>query len=152
MKEIKITQKEENQRLDKFLFKYFNKAPKSFVYKMLRKKRIKLNGAKAQGNEIISDGDMLSMYLAEDTMDSFMEEKTVHKAERHFGIVYEDENILIVTKPAGLLTHPESAKDRDTLIDQILFYLNEKVSMCRIKKRHLHLLFATDWTEIQAEW
>lgn len=59
-------------------------------------------------------------------MDSFMEEKTVHKAERHFGIVYEDENILIVTKPAGLLTHPESAKDRDTLIDQILFYLNEK--------------------------
>ena len=126
MKEIKITQKEENQRLDKFLFKYFNKAPKSFVYKMLRKKRIKLNGAKALGNEIISDGNMLSMYLAEDTMDSFMEEKTVHKAERHFGIVYEDENILIVTKPAGLLTHPESAKDRDTLIDQILFYLNEK--------------------------
>ena len=93
---------------------------------MLRKKRIKLNGAKAQGNEIISQGDMLSMYLAEDTMDSFMEAKTVHKAERHFGLVYDDENILIVTKPAGLLTHPESSKDRDTLIDQILFYLNEK--------------------------
>ena len=45
MKEIKISEKEENQRLDKFLLKYFNKAPKSFVYKMLRKKRIKLNGA-----------------------------------------------------------------------------------------------------------
>lgn len=42
MKEIKITQKEENQRLDKFLFKYFNKAPKSFVYKMLRKNELSL--------------------------------------------------------------------------------------------------------------
>ena len=38
MKEIKITKNEENQRLDKYLLKYFNKAPKSFVYKMLRNK------------------------------------------------------------------------------------------------------------------
>jgi len=126
MKEIKITQKEENQRLDKFLFKYFNKAPKSFVYKMLRKKRIKLNGGRAEGNEIIVSGDVINMYIAPETMDSFMEAKEVNKAERHFGIVYEDENILIVTKPAGLLTHPESVNDKDTLVDQILFYLNEK--------------------------
>ena len=46
------------------------------------------------------------MYLSEETMDSFMEAKAVSKAERHFGIVYEDGNILIVSKPAGLLTHP----------------------------------------------
>ena len=126
MKEIKITTKEENQRLDKFLFKYFNKAPKSFVYKMLRKKRIKLNGGKAEGSEIIATGDVINMYIAPETMDSFMEAKEVNKAERHFGIVYEDENILIVTKPAGLLTHPESVNDKNTLVDQILFYLNEK--------------------------
>ncbi len=126
MKEIRISPKEENQRLDKFLLKYFNKAPKSFVYKMLRKKRIKLNGAKAEGNEIIANGDVLTMYLSEETMDSFMEAKTVNKAERHFGIVYEDENIIIVSKPAGLLTHPQSAQDKETLIDQILYYLHEK--------------------------
>ena len=47
MKQLNITEMEENQRLDKFLFKYFNTAPKSFVYKMLRKKRIKYNGKKA---------------------------------------------------------------------------------------------------------
>lgn len=53
MKEIKITKNEENQRLDKYLLKYFNKAPKSFVYKMLRKKRIKLNKGKAEGSEML---------------------------------------------------------------------------------------------------
>ncbi len=126
MKEIKISQKEENQRLDKFLLKYFNKAPKSFIYKMLRKKRIKLNGAKAAGSEIITNGDILSLYLSEETMDSFMEAKEVSRAQRHFGIVYEDDNLLIVSKPAGLLTHPQSPQDKETLIDQILYYLYEK--------------------------
>lgn len=126
MKEVNITQKEENQRLDKFLLKYFNTAPKSFVYKMLRKKRIKYNNIKAEGSEIIKAGDTLQMYLAEETMDSFMAERTLQKAERHFGIVYEDDNILMVSKPAGLLSHPEKSTDTDTLIDQILYYLSQK--------------------------
>ena len=51
MRELNITAREEGQRLDKILSKYLNKAPKSFVYKMLRKKNIKLNGKKATGNE-----------------------------------------------------------------------------------------------------
>ena len=126
MKEVNITGKEENQRLDKFLLKYFNNAPKSFVYKMLRKKRIKFNGKKAEGNEIIKNGDKLQMYIAPETMDSLMSEKEIVKAERHFGIVYEDYNILVVSKPAGLLSHPESSADKNTLIDQILYYLYEK--------------------------
>ena len=126
MKEVNITGKEENQRLDKFLLKYFNNAPKSFVYKMLRKKRIKFNGKKAEGNEIIKHGDKLQMYIAPETMDSLMSEKEIVKAERHFGIVYEDDNILVVSKPAGLLSHPESSADKNTLIDQILYYLYEK--------------------------
>ena len=59
MREINITAKEEGQRLDKILAKYLNKAPKSFVYKMLRKKNIKLNGKKASGNEKLSGGDQI---------------------------------------------------------------------------------------------
>lgn len=126
MKEIRITEQEENQRLDKFLLKYMNKAPKGFLYKMLRKKRIKLNGGRAEGSELLRAGDMLQLYLAEETMDSFTEGKTLVSAARHFGIVYEDDDILVVSKPAGLLSHPEKSTDKDTLIDQILYYLYEK--------------------------
>ncbi len=126
MKEIRITKNEENQRLDKFLLKYMNKASKGFVYKMLRKKRIKYNGGRAEGSELLHAGDILQLYLAEETLQSFMEEKTVAEAKRHFGIVYEDEDILVVSKPAGLLTHPEKSGDKDTLIDQILYYLYQK--------------------------
>ncbi|MGN0135450.1 RluA family pseudouridine synthase [Anaerotignum sp.] len=126
MKEIRITKNEENQRLDKFLLKYMNKASKGFLYKMLRKKRIKYNGGKAEGNELLQAGDTLQLYLAEETIQSFMEEKTVAQAKRHFAIVYEDDDILVVSKPAGLLTHPEKSSDKDTLIDQILYYLYQK--------------------------
>ncbi len=126
MKEIKIGKAEQNQRLDKFLMKYLNTAPKSFLYKMLRKKRIKLNGKKAEGNEMIAEGDTLQLYLAEETMTGFMAAKELHESERHFGIVYEDDNLLIADKPAGLLSHPEKDSDRDTLIDQILYYLYGK--------------------------
>lgn len=126
MKEIKITKNEENQRLDKFLLKYMNKASKGFLYKMLRKKRIKYNGGRAEGSELLHAGDTLQLYLAEETIASFMEEKTVPEAKRHFGIVYEDDDILVVSKPAGLLTHPEKSSDTDTLIDQILYYLYQK--------------------------
>ena len=53
MKEITIQKNEAGQRFDKFLAKYMNQAPKSFFYKMLRKKNITLNGKKAAGNEIL---------------------------------------------------------------------------------------------------
>lgn len=126
MKEIIITKNEENQRLDKFLLKYLNQAPKSLIYKLLRKKRIKYNGGRAEGNELLRAGDTLRFYLAEETMCSLMSEKTLAPARRQFGIVYEDDEILAVSKPAGLLTHPEKSDDCDTLIAQVLYYLYEK--------------------------
>lgn len=125
MKELKVTKYEAGQRSDKFLMKYMNKAPKGFIYKMLRKKRIKLNGGKISGNEIVSEGDVFNFYLSEETMDSFMEEKAFSEFKVKFQVVYEDENILVVNKPAGLLTHPEKAGD-DSLSGEILSYLAEK--------------------------
>ena len=63
MKELTIRKNEAGQRLDKFLAKYMNRAPKSFLYKMLRKKNITLNGKKAEGKEILCDGDTEKLFL-----------------------------------------------------------------------------------------
>ena len=51
MQEIRINENEAGQRFDKFLFKFFKEAPASFIYKMLRKKNIVLNGKKSDGKE-----------------------------------------------------------------------------------------------------
>ena len=59
MQKITVSSNEAGQRLDKLLGKYLSNAPMSFVYKMLRKKNIKLNGKKAQGNEKLTKGDQV---------------------------------------------------------------------------------------------
>ncbi len=126
--EIIISQQDSDRRLDKYLLKYFNLAPSSFVHKMLRKKRIKLNDKKAEGNELLKEGDRIRFYISPETMQGLMAERGVPESiSIALDIIYEDENVLIVNKPAGLLTHPgdNSADDKqeDTLVDRILAYL-----------------------------
>lgn len=126
MREIEITDKEQGQRADKFLLKYLNKANKSFIYKMLRKKNIKLNDKKIVGNEMLKTGDIVKFYLADETINKFREAKKIVKTEKNFSIVFEDENILLCGKPSGLIVHPDKEHKGNTLNDQLLYYLYEK--------------------------
>ena len=71
MKEIEINSNEAGQRFDKFLGKYLDQAPKSFLYKMLRKKNITLNGKKAAGNEILALGDNVKLFFSDETIKKF---------------------------------------------------------------------------------
>ena len=71
MKEVIIQENDAGQRLDKYLKKYLNQAPSSFIYKMLRKKNITLNKKKASGSEKLIKGDIVSFFLAEETIGKF---------------------------------------------------------------------------------
>ncbi len=125
MKEIKITNNEEGQRLDRFLKKYLNKANQSFIQKMIRKKNIKLNDAKAEPETVLKKDDIVQLYLSDDTIDKFREKKTLMQANIHFDIVYEDDNLLVVNKPIGLSTQPDQT-DMKNLVDEIKMYLDAK--------------------------
>lgn len=124
MRSIIITEKEAGQRLDKFLGKYMGKAPKSFLYKMLRKKNIKLNDKKAEGSEKLQASDEIKLYLSEETIQNFCEEVSIEKVEGNLDIIYENDHILIINKPAGVLS--QKAKKEDvSLIEYITTYLLE---------------------------
>ncbi len=123
MREIIITDNEKGQRLDKLLLKYMNTAPKSFIYKMLRKKNIKLNGKRAEGGEMLKAGDIIALFLSEDTIMSFTEKREVKPTPRNFDVIYEDKNILLCSKPSGVIVHSDSSGSRYTLNDSILYYL-----------------------------
>jgi 23S rRNA pseudouridine955/2504/2580 synthase len=128
MREIKIGKNEADQRLDKLLLKYLNKAPASFVYKMLRKKNIKLNGKKADGKEKLSPGDLVQIYLAEDTIEKFMQNKTEKRkavGTEHIHVIYEDDQILLLNKPAGVLSQKAQPKDI-SINEEMLAYLMNK--------------------------
>ncbi|MCD7955835.1 MAG: RluA family pseudouridine synthase [Lachnospiraceae bacterium] len=71
MKQIFITEDNSGQRLDKLLSRFMRNAPKSFLYKMLRKKNIVLNGKKAQGNELLHPGDQIKLFISDETWEKF---------------------------------------------------------------------------------
>ena len=109
MREIVISKNEAGQRLNKLVMKYLNKAPSSFVYRMIRKKNIKLNNGKAVGNEIVYVGDVIQLYLSDETIESFRDDSVRAGASTGGNrfkpeIIYHDHNILIVNKPAGIVT------------------------------------------------
>ena len=127
MKEIVIDAAQKGQRLDKFVLKYLNKAPASFVYKMLRKKNIKLNDKRASGNELLNEGDSIKLFFSDETVSLFRQEKgEIKKTSSLPEIIYEDENIIALNKPAGLIVHPDVNHKTDTLNDRIIYYLYSK--------------------------
>lgn len=145
-----IRENEAGQRLDKYLHKYLKEAQSSFLYKMLRKKNITRNGKKASGCEKLEVGDEIRFFMAEETLDKFMgivnavnkntqnEEETqpaeelkadeVLRAFKKYGefeVVFENRHILIVNKPAGILTQKAYSDDlslNEWLIGRMLFY------------------------------
>ena len=124
MQSFKVGKNEAGQRLDKLLMKKMNKAPKSFIYKMLRKKNITLNSSKAKGSEILNQNDEIKMFLSDQTIDKFTQRVDVRDVKKSFELVYEDDYILVVNKPLGLLSQKAKATDV-SLNEQILSYLLE---------------------------
>lgn len=129
MKTITISAKEADQRLDKFLGKYMDKAPKSFFYKMLRKKNITLNKKKADGSERLKAGDEICLFLSEETIEKFSGSRTCLAAGTSRPcekpeIIYEDAHVLLLNKPAGLLSQKARPEDV-SLVEQMTAYLIE---------------------------
>ena len=121
MQEIKVTKNEAGQRLDKLLAKYLNEAPKSFFYKMMRKKNIVLNGKKATGNEKLEEGDIVKLFLADETIRKFSSVK-IQRTKTNLSVIYEDQDVVLINKPVGMLS--QKAKESDvSLVEHLISYL-----------------------------
>ena len=131
---LKITENEEAQRLDRFLKKYLKNAPLSYIYKLIRKS-VKVNGKRGKEDLMLEKGDEINIYISEQELCGFQKKESNLKAKRQFGIVYEDENILIVDKPFGLLTHGDKQEKKNHLANQVISYLIEKGEYLPAKER-----------------
>ncbi|MDO4519616.1 MAG: RluA family pseudouridine synthase [Eubacteriales bacterium] len=128
MKQFTINANEAGQRFDKYLAKLLKEAPKSFLYKMLRKKNITLNGKKADGTEKLCINDEVKVFLSDETFDKFHGTTTVAYPTCSLNIVYEDKDVLLINKPVGMLA--QKAKDSDvSLVEYTIGYLLQNHSI-----------------------
>ncbi|MBQ1203253.1 MAG: hypothetical protein IIX61_05560, partial [Loktanella sp.] len=121
-----IAQNDAGQRLDKFLTKTYHQLPASLLYKAIRKKDIRRNGRRCTISDRLEEGDVLTLFLPEDTLQTAPPTYEFMHASRQLDIVYEDEHLLLLNKKAGLLVHPDDKEFTDTLIFRVQRYLYEK--------------------------
>ena len=143
MKEIIVRENEAGKRLDRLLMQYLSEASSGFLYKMLRKKNITLNGKKANGTEKLICGDVIKIFMAEDTICKFGNQM-LKSASQSGGeaeqikpfldafqklhgieILYENHHVAIVNKPSGILSQKAEMQDC-SLNEWFIGYLIQK--------------------------
>lgn len=115
MKEYKVNAKNAGKRLDNFIEEK-ESFPHFVFVKALKKNKIKVNGKKVLGNYRLNVGDTVTSYVIE----------KAKEIKFHFTIVYEDENVLIVDKEAGILCNDTTGTSSKTLLDEVNQYLRDK--------------------------
>ena len=124
MRTITVNKNDGGQRVDKFLMKCIKEMPPSLMYKYLRKKRIKLNGKRADGSDVLKEGDILTLFIPDEFTEDKKKRQETFLERPVLNVVYEDENILLVSKKPGQLVHEGDGDDGvNTLIHHIKSYL-----------------------------
>lgn len=127
MKELTIGKNDSGQRLDKFLTKALPDLPQSLLYKSIRTKKIKRNRKRTEAGVMLEAGDTLQLFLS----DEFFGRPSDGAAELrsltpHLHVIYEDENILLLDKPAGVPVHEDEGNRTANLLHHLQAYLYQR--------------------------
>ena len=126
MKSFTATSNDAGKRLDKFIQRAAPGLPISLMYRYLRTKRIKVNNKKCDCAYRLAEGDVIDMYIGDEFFTGNKFQYDFLKAGTELNIIYEDKNILLLDKKAGVLCHPDKTEYVDTLITRVHRYLYEK--------------------------
>lgn len=126
MKKIFVGENDIGRRLDNFILSCVTKFTKILVCKLIRKKKIKVNGKKSEPGYRLKNLDTVEIHVKDNLVDCRTKSDDFLHAVSDLNIVYEDDNILIIDKPVGLLCHPDKNNKIDCVINRIKKYLFEK--------------------------
>lgn len=125
-----ITEDESSQRLDRFLRKAFKRVSVSLIYKLIRTEKVMVNGKSAAIGQKLEVSDEVivleDLKIDQSCLNSLKLEKSDSNRNLSFRnlILYEDDDIIVIDKPAGLASHAGSGHESDNLNNMLLSYLN----------------------------
>ena len=122
MHEFIIKKNDAGQRLDKFITKAID-IPPSLLYKSIRLKKIKVNRKRAQNDTVLSVGDTVQCFLADDFFTKKTDSSSLGSITPHLSVIYEDENIMLLNKRPGVSVHEDDKQSTSTLITHVQAYL-----------------------------
>ncbi|MFH0921587.1 MAG: RluA family pseudouridine synthase [Fibrobacterota bacterium] len=128
---IPIPENDAGQRLDRYLRKAFRATPMSLIQKALRTGKVRVNGRRADGDQRLVTGDWVLL------PDEWFREKekkqagTTGRNDFRAWVIFEDENILAINKPAGIPVHEGTGHTEGTLSDLLSAYLPDNAGNSR---------------------
>jgi 23S rRNA pseudouridine955/2504/2580 synthase len=123
--ELTVSPDAAGQRLDKYVRRALRDVPLSHVYKMFRTRKIRVNGSRGRAEQLLVEGDKILIRGDEERLLVPAEgaARGARPARPTFRVLYEDDQVLVVDKPAGLAAHPGSGVEGATLVDEVRAYL-----------------------------
>lgn len=109
-------------RIDRCLSEQNKELSRSYIQKLLKEQKITVNGATVKANYKVQSGDEISVELPD------MEEPDILPENIPLDILYEDDDVLIVNKPKGMVVHPSAGHTTGTLVNAIMFHCKENLS------------------------
>jgi len=128
MKKIFIDKFNANKKLFKFVQDVLPGMHNTEIFKLIRKEVIKVNDKSSDANHLLKEGELVFFYLAD-----FHFEKKGKKNDDKFrsvninlDVIFEDNDIIVVNKPVGLLVHPDNKEFKNSLTEMVKAYLYKK--------------------------
>ena len=123
---VAINKESESMRLDRFLRKRLNKAALSFIFKLIREGKVRVNNKKVKQDYRLRVNDNIEIKISDEDYKRFtIQDKETIVARKTFDILYEDEDIMVVNKPPFLASQPGTGVERNNLVNQIKTYLKD---------------------------
>lgn len=118
---LNIGKKQESMRIDKFLMMHVEGATRNKIQQALEQGFIIVNGAPAKSNYKVRPHDEITVYETRRA-----ESTEVIPEEMPLNIVYEDDDLMVINKPYGMVVHPGCGNYTGTLVNGVAYYLQKK--------------------------
>ncbi|MDD5341665.1 MAG: RluA family pseudouridine synthase [Patescibacteria group bacterium] len=118
--QFQITPEKQNERLDKFLVAEL-KISRSKIQKLIKDGKITLNGGKVTPHFFLRANDKVQINAKDIKIENISKELKPNKKVK-YKIVFEDDNVMVIEKPAGLLVHPTDKAENNTLVNGLIAY------------------------------
>lgn len=117
-----ITDENSEKRIDRFLSEYFSEYSRSFFQKLIKEKQILVNKKEIKSNYKLNRDDMVEITIPDPEI------LDVEPENIPLDILYEDEDLIIVNKPKGMVVHPSAGHYSNTLVNALLYHCKDQLS------------------------
>jgi 23S rRNA pseudouridine1911/1915/1917 synthase len=124
---LKVDKESQGMRIDKYLAKEFDDLSRSFIQKLIKNAKIKVNGDAVDKSYKINNGDLLEIQIE-------TRESEIKAVEMELDIVYEDQNIIVINKNADRVVHPAPGHYNDTIVNAMLAHVDNLSAINGVKR------------------